>query len=268
MIMDTFAYRMQSMDMAENTIKAYMQGVGSFFKQYTELTISNVEEWKKRLLTTNKETTVNLRVNAINKYAEIMKLELPHCKNLREKKKTYVEKVLSHDDYIYLKKSLKKDGKMTLYFAVWTMCASGARVSELLKIQAEDYIIGHYEVKSKGGKVRRIYFPRKLCEECRRWLVEIGRTTGPVFLNRFNKVFDKSGLGRMIKKYAVRCGLNPCEVHPHAFRHRFAINFLNQKDDLSLLADILGHSSIETTRIYVRRSADEQRQLLDAIVDW
>ena len=129
MCIDAFVGKLREIDMAENTVKAYAQGVSFFFNEYDEVNKSNIESWKKKLLKTNAETTVNLRVNAINKYVKLMDLDVPHCENIREQKKTYVENVISLPDYQYFKKRLHVDGKMTLYFAIWFMCSSGARVS-------------------------------------------------------------------------------------------------------------------------------------------
>ena len=89
-----------------------------------------------------------------------------------------------------------------------------------------------------------------------------------MFLNRFGKRITTRGIAQQLKNIAVRYGLNPKVVYPHSFRHRYAKNFLEKFNDISLLADLMGHESIETTRIYLRRTASEQQNIVDKIITW
>ena len=97
---------------------------------------------------------------------------------------------------------------------------------------------------------------------------KIKRTTGFLFLNRFGKKITTRGISLQLKKLARKYGLDPVVVYPHSFRHRFAKNFLEKYNDIALLADLMGHDSIETTRIYLRRTSTEQREIVDKIVIW
>ena len=90
----------------------------------------------------------------------------------------------------------------------------------------------------------------------------------PVFVNRFGERLTTRGIAQQLKHFAVKYNLNPKVVYPHSFRHRFAKNFLERFNDIALLADLMGHESIETTRIYLRRTASEQQQIVDKIVNW
>lgn len=100
------------------------------------------------------------------------------------------------------------------------------------------------------------------------WLLKQGRTTGYLFLNRFGQRITTRGISQQLKIYAERYGLNTKVVYPHSFRHRFAKNFLEKFNDISLLADLMGHESIETTRIYLRRTSSEQQAIVDKIITW
>ena len=142
------------------------------------------------------------------------------------------------------------------------------RISELITFQIEDVHTGHKDIYSKGNKMRRVYIPRGLVRELQEWLAATHRSTGPLFLNRFHSPISPSGIRAQFKVFAARYGLDPEVVYPHSFRHRFAKNFLTKFNDISLLADLMGHESIETTRIYLTRSSDEQRELIDRIVTW
>ena len=92
--------------------------------------------------------------------------------------------------------------------------------------------------------------------------------SGYLFLNRFGNRITVRGISQQLKNYAHKYGLNPKVVYPHSFRHRFAKNFLEKYNDISLLADLMGHESIETTRIYLRKTASEQQEIVDKIVTW
>ena len=87
-------------------------------------------------------------------------------------------------------------------------------------------------------------------------------------MNRFGERLTTRGIAQQLKHFAVKYNLNPKVVYPHSFRHRFAKNFLERFNDIALLADLMGHESIETTRIYLRRTASEQQQIVDKIVNW
>ena len=124
------------------------------------------------------------------------------------------------------------------------------------------------DLYSKGGKVRRIYFPEKLCGEMLSWLDSRQIQTGFIFTNRRGNPITPRGISSQLKVLAKKYRICPDTVYPHSFRHRFAKNFLTKFNDISLLADLMGHESIETTRIYLTRSSDEQRELIDRIVTW
>ena len=148
------------------------------------------------------------------------------------------------------------------------MAATGARVSELLHIKVEHVKVGYLDLYSKGGKVRRLYIPKSLRSEASLWLKRKGVTSGYLFLNRFGQRITTRGIAQQLKPFADKYGLNRDVVYPHSFRHRFAKNFLDRFNDLALLADLMGHESIETTRIYLRRTASEQQKIVDKVVNW
>lgn len=180
----------------------------------------------------------------------------------------YAQGVKTNADYTFLKKQLKKDGNMQWYFVVWYLGATGARVSELIRIKIEHVNLSYFDLYSKGGKLRRLYIPKKLRDETQKWLSEEQRTTGYLFLNRFGERITARGISQQLKNYADKYGLDSKVIYPHSFRHLYAKNFLEKYNDIALLADLMGHESIETTRIYLRRTATEQQSLIDKIVTW
>ena len=151
---------------------------------------------------------------------------------------------------------------------MWYLAATGARVSELVQIKVEHVNSGYFDLYSKGGKLRRLYIPRKLQKETQEWLKKQERSTGYLFLNRYGDRISTRGISQQLKNFAKKYGLDPKVVYPHSFRHRYAKNFLEKFNDIALLADLMGHESIETTRIYLRRTASEQQALVNKVVTW
>ena len=160
-------------------------------------------------------------------------------------KKNFLENVISDADYRFLKTKLKADGYDEWYFVVWFMAATGARVSELLHIKAEHVQTGYLDLYSKGGKIRRLYIPKNLRTEASKWISEKGLTSGYIFLNRFGNLITTRGIAQQLKHFAEKYGINRDVVYPHSFRHLFAKKFLDRFNDLALLADLMGHESIE-----------------------
>ena len=116
--------------------------------------------------------------------------------------------------------------------------------------------------------MRRIYIPKTLQREATSWLAEKQHDSGFIFLNKYGKRITTRGISGQLKKLAVRYGINPTVIYPHSFRHRFAKSFLERFNDIAFLADLMGHESIETTRIYLRKTATEQQSIVDKIIDW
>ena len=148
------------------------------------------------------------------------------------------------------------------------LAATGARVSELIQIKVEHIRLGYLDLYSKGGKLRRIYIPKSLQKEAISWLNDKNQESGFIFLNKYGDRITTRGISGQLKKLAMRYNIDPSVVYPHSFRHRFAKSFLERCNDIAFLADLMGHESIETTRIYLRKTATEQREIIDNIVDW
>lgn len=255
-------------NLAENTITSYVWTVTYYLEHYKDVNKKNLLAYKGYLVENFKPQTVNLRLQAINKFLEFSKQEKLRMKFVKAQQKNFLENVISDADYKFLKTKLKADGYDQWYFIVWFMAATGARVSELLQIKAEHVSVGYLDLYSKGGKMRRIYIPKKLCTEATKWLKERGLTTGYLFTNRTGNRLSTRGIAIQLKHFAENYGINREVVYPHSFRHRFAKNFLEKFNDIALLADLMGHESIETTRIYLRRTASEQQKIVDKVVTW
>lgn len=267
-MVNDFETHLRKENLSENTIASYGLTVRLFESLTDEITKKSLLAFKGYLVETYKPNTVNLRIQAINKYLDFLKKDKLRLQPIKLQQKTFLENVISDADYKYLKNRLKKDGNMAWYFVVRYLAATGARVSELIQLKVEHVMLGYYDIYAKGGKIRRLYIPKKLREETQKWLGENNIDSGFLFLNRFGERITTRGIAQQLKNFAVKYDINPKVVYPHSFRHRFAKNFLEKFNDIALLADLMGHESIETTRIYLRRTASEQQELVDKIITW
>lgn len=247
---------------------SYVWTVHYFTSNYDSVNKKNLLTYKGYLIEHFKPQTVNLRLQAMNKFLEFTNKEQLKLKFIKVQQKNFLENVISDADYKFLKSQLKKNGYEEWYFVVWFLTATGARISELLQIKAEHVDIGYLDLYTKGGKIRRLYIPQKLREQAQIWLASKDIISGYIFLNRFGQRITSRGIAQQLKMFAEKYGLNPKMVYPHSFRHRFAKNFLEKFNDIALLADLMGHESIETTRIYLRRTASEQQSIVNKIVTW
>jgi site-specific recombinase XerD len=255
-------------DLAERTVVSYVKTVNNFIMYYGIINKENLLAYKDWLIKHFKPRTVNLRLHAMNKFLEFTRKDYLRLKFVKIQNKNSIENVISNDDYEFLKSRLKRDELIDWYFIIWFLAATGARISELIHIKVEHVEIGYMDIYTKGGKNRRIYIPKTLRKEARKWLAREKMLHGYIFKNRYGEQTTTRGIARQMKQFAVRYGLNPKVIYPHSFRHRFAKNFLNKFNDISLLADLMGHESIETTRIYLRRTINEQQKIVDMVVTW
>lgn len=268
MTIKDFEKYLQSTNLSKNTIVSYVFAIKQFKNQYDAVSKKNLRAYKVWLIENFKPKTVNLRLRAINCYLEFIEKSAWKVPFVRVQQKAFLENVISEADYKYFKSSLKEDNEQFWYFVIRFLAATGARVSELIQIKVEHVKMGHIDLYSKGGKLRRIYIPEKLQEEALTWFKSKNQDSGFIFLNKYGKRITTRGISGQLKKLGAKYGINPVVIYPHSFRHRFAKSFLERCNDIAFLADLMGHESIETTRIYLRKTSTEQRAIVDSIVDW
>ena len=264
----TFEMALKERNMAENTITAYLFAVNDFLCKYQSFNKKNLLFYKNYLIEHFKPKTVNLRIQALNKFLEHIGKPKLRLKSVKVQQRTYLENVISQADYLFLKEQLRQEENPMWYFVVRFLAATGARVSELIQIKAEHVQIGYFDLYTKGGKVRRLFIPEQLRNEATQWLKAQKKTSGYLFVNRLGERITTRGIAQKLKLFAEKYGMNTQVVYPHSFRHRYAKNFLEAFNDISLLADLMGHESIETTRIYLRRTASEQQAIVDRVITW
>ena len=253
-------------ELSKNTINSYVFAVKDFFTKYNELSKANLILWKQEMLKVKSPKTVNLRLCAIDRWIEFDGANVEKVKHIRYQKQTTVENAMDVETYKQLIECLERDGneKWIAYYKLLAM--TGARISEALSLTKADLEKGAALMSTKG-KVRRIYIPERLKEECANVWGELKDGDFLISNKQGNKMTSR-GFASMMKKHASIYGIQPEKMHPHAFRHMFAVEFLKRNNDISLLADIMGHSGVNTTMIYTRRSEREQRQEFNEAIKW
>ena len=267
-MLDDFKKYLWRKNLAENTIDAYLFALKQYYEHFDCINKKNLHNFKIFLIEKYKPQTVNLRLRAINCYLESISKKYLRIQFVKIQQKAFLENVISEADYIHFKNCLKEDNEFFWYFVIRFLAATGARISEFIQIKVEHIKTGYIDLYSKGGKLRRIYIPKSLQLETISWLEEKKQKSGFIFLNKHGKRITTRGISGQLKKLAVRYGINRVVVYPHSFRHRFAKSFLERFNDIAFLADLMGHESIETTRIYLRKTATEQQAIVDRIIDW
>lgn len=253
---------------SKNTIKAYLSVVYTYYNIYKEANQSCLSEYKMYLEKHYCPRSANLHIIGLNRYLSFIgksDLKLP---TIKVSQKSFCDDIISYREYQKLKRLLKDEEDQKWYYLVWTLAATGVRISELVRLRYEDVQAGHVDIRSKGNKVRRIFFPKQLQRQLLCWIEKQADTEGPLFRNDKGAAISIRGITKGLERAAARYGIDKHLMHPHAFRHLFAKKFLESKSDLCMLADLLGHESLDTTKIYLRMSSSEQQQIIDDIVVW
>lgn len=224
-----------------------------------------VAQWRDALLAAGYTArSVNCMLASVNGYQVFTGRPEERARPLKVQRRAYRDagRELNRGDYFRLLETARRLNRRRLLLALQTLAATGVRVSELRFITAEAVRQGRAAVNCKG-KCREIFLPRALCTRLQTWCRRQHIHTGCVFVTRGGRPLDRSNLWREMKALCALAGVDPRKVFPHNLRHLFARTFYSVEKDLSKLADLLGHTSIETTRIYIMESGREHQKLLD-----
>ncbi|MDO4497641.1 MAG: tyrosine-type recombinase/integrase [Bacteroidales bacterium] len=253
---------------ALNTVRAYTQAITQFTRHFAEPSPRNLAIHHEYLIKHYKPQTVNLRILALNKFLTFTGRSQLRLNLIRIQQKSFAENVISFSDYLKLKSRLLDSGNLRWYFMIWTLGATGARISEILQVRIEDILNTYIDLMTKGNKARRIHFPEHLVAEVRQWCARDPHATGYLYINKQGQRISARGFALHLKSFARQFGINPSVIYPHSFRHMYAKTFLSHHADIATLADFLGHANLSTTQIYLRRTLSEQQKLINEVVDW
>ena len=262
-----FAVYLKSEEKSENTIEKYIRDVRAFsaYVGNVEITKETVIAYKNKLLSEGYAVrSINSMVASINSLFAFLGWEDLKVKSFKLQQKIYCpeEKELTKAEYMRLVNTAKQKGNERLNLLIQTICGTGIRVSELQYITVEAVTSGEALVSLKG-KTRSVFIVRDLQRKLLRYAAEQKITSGAIFITRTGKTMSRTNIWREMKSLCEQAGVNPQKVFPHNLRHLFARTFYGIEKDIAKLADILGHSSINTTRIYIITTGNEHRQRME-----
>ena len=251
------------------TIEKYMREVKKFalWQGRRKVTKETVSEWKEQLRTAGyKPETVNGKLSAVNKFLSCMGWGECCVKYLKIQRRLFrsTGRELTKDEYTRLVETAQGLGKTRLALLIETICATGIRVSEVKYITAEALRAGRADISLKG-KIRTVLLPGKLCRKLQKYAKKQKITSGEIFLTRSGKGVSRRQIWAEMKALCKQARVAPSKVFPHNLRHLLARTFYRVSRDVAKLADVLGHSSIETTRIYLISTGAEHVRQLDRL---
>lgn len=266
---EAFRQYLMELELSENTIDTYIRSVRIFFCQYSELCKENMLDFKWKQMELWKPRTVNSRIVAMNRFCAFIGHPEYCMKGIRIHQNSTMENIISLAEYRQLLNGLWKDGNERGYWLLRFLAHTGARVSEFSRLTKDGLATGYCEMWTKG-KMRRIYIPDALIRESRTYFQQYFQNTGSRFLftNCQGGPLTSRGIRADIRSWAERYGIRKEVAHPHAFRHLFAIEFLKRNNNIALLADLLGHSSVSTTSVYLKLTKEEQMRQFNDASDW
>ena len=264
-----FEQFLRSEERVSGTIDKYLRDVRGFTAWLGErpLEKETCAVWKEHLQTEKLcPETVNSKLSALNKFLKFIHREDCCVKYLRIQHRLFrrTDRDLTKADYTRLLETANGMGKTRLALLMETICATGIRVSEVKYITAEAVEEGRAEISLKG-KIRTILIPGKLCRKLQKYARKQKIVSGEIFLTRNGKGLSRRQIWSEMKSLCEKAGVAATKVFPHNLRHLFAQAFYRVCHDVVKLADVLGHSSIETTRIYLISTGAEHVRQLDRL---
>ena len=254
---------------AAATIEKYRRALLSFaaFLSGTAVTPETIKNWKDDLRERNyAPSTINTYLAALNGFFRFCGWSDCRARFLKIQRRLFRDsrQELTRGEYERLVAAVEATGDRGLALLMETICSTGIRVSEVQYITVEAAKNGKTEIALKG-KIRTILLPSKLCRKLLKFATQQKTASGAIFRAKSGKPLSRYQIWSKMKKLCARAGVDAGKVFPHNLRHLFATAFYRAYKDIVKLADILGHSSIETTRIYLVTSAAEHRRQLERL---
>lgn len=266
-IISKFKTYLQNEEKSTNTIEKYIRDVKAFADYANSLDVTKeiVISYKNKLIADEYAVrSINSMIASLNSLFVFIGWEDLKVKSIKLQRQIYCpeEKELTKAEYLRLVNTAKQKGNERLNLLIQTICGTGIRVSELQFITVEAVKCGEAVVSLKG-KTRTVFIVKELKKKLLRYAAEQGINSGSIFITRSGKPMSRTNIWREMKNLCAKAGVNPDKVFPHNLRHLFARTFYGIEKDIAKLADILGHSNINTTRIYIITTGDEHRRRME-----
>lgn len=251
------------------TVEKYLRDVENFriFLHGKQMTKTAVISFKNFLLNKGySPRTVNSMMVSLNHYFKLYGYKDLQMKMIRTQRDVYCpnDRELTREEYLRLLNAAKKKKSHRTYLILQTLCSTGMRVSELKQLTVDSLERGEIQVLSKG-KSRRVFIVPGLCKQLEKYVKTRRIRTGPIFQTRNGNPINRSDIWKEMKALCEDSGVLPSKVYPHNLRHLFARTFYEIDNDIVRLADVLGHTSVDTTRIYLIDTGDEHRKKMEQL---
>lgn len=267
-LVENFKMYLYEEERSKNTIEKYLRDIKSFRAHIgeKELEKSDVLEYKKLLCEKYAPKSVNSILSSLNALFAFMNWYELRVKILKIQRRIFADrsKELTKAEYERLLTAAKTAKNERLYYLMQTIASTGLRVSEIKYVTTDALKSGQAVINCKG-KLRQVLLPKELCRMLKKYAETHGIKSGSIFVSKSGKPLDRSNIWKMMKALCKSASVSRDKVFPHNFRHLFARIFYSLQKDIVRLADILGHSSVETTRIYTMESGSEHRRLIQKL---
>ena len=261
---EDYKREMELQELSERTIHKHLADIRQWLEELQDDIISKeiVILYKKQLSKRYKVASLNSKIISINRYLRWLGFTELVVSTERMQTANVLDKMITKESYFAMLNYAKDTGRKKLYYIMKTIAGTGLRVGELKYVTVSAITDGYTQIWNKG-KYRYIYFSERLCIELLQYCSEMGVSEGIVFTGRKEgKVITSAAVWKGLKNIAKELGIPEETVFPHSFRHLFAKNYMEKIGDITELADILGHSRLETTWIYTKTTSDEKRKRL------
>ena len=253
---------------AAATVNKYLHDVGEFqiWLGEQELCKTAVLAYKSYLCEHYATASVNAALSSLNSFFNFMEWYDLRVKNLKIQKQIFAstDKELTKAEYDRLLQAAKQKKNERLYLLMQTICSTGIRVSEVRYVTVEAVSRGVAEINCKG-KRRQVFLPKQLCQILKQYIKEQKIKSGAVFVTKNGNPLDRSNIWSDMKKLCKAANVSEKKVFPHNLRHLFARTYYSLQKDIVRLADILGHSSVNTTRIYTMETGEIHRRQIQKL---
>lgn len=265
--MATYKIYLEEQELSETTVRTYLRYAKQFvaFLDGCPVTKRMVLRFRDELAAHGyKITTINLAIIAVNRFLQYLKKNNCRIKTLKYQRRQSMENIITEEEYHRLLSCARENGDTKYYAIMKTLALTGIRISELRCITIQALEQGYTQVQNKG-KTREIYLSDSLIILLKEYCRKENITEDAVFRGRKGKAIGREAVWKQLKIIAGQAGVKREKVYPHSFRHFFAQNYMRHFPNISELADILGHSSLETTRIYLTESIEQRRKKLEKL---
>ncbi len=264
-----FKSYLQNEEKAQATVEKYIRDTVAFMKWMRGRSVekSLVLEYKQELIETYAPASVNSMLSSLNNFFVFNEWFSCKVKTLKIQRQTFLrqDRELTKAEYGRLLNTAKSQKDRRMYLLMQTICSTGIRISELRFVSVEAVRAERAVINCKG-KVRQVILPKQLCRMLSKYIKENNIKSGfPVFATKTGKPLDRTNIWRMLKKLCDTANVSKSKVFPHNFRHLFARTYYSLEKDISRLADILGHSNVNTTRIYTMESGQIHRMQIQKL---